>query len=298
MRLWAHLVPSLSPLLACWRQLNKGECYEWAEFIVFLKQKMKNTVDTDNTSSIKLLLGIETESIGHLVTAAVGLITAFSIFRNYIYYVLLLHVPIFQYLAISDVVLMSTSTIWLTVYISLMLGMFSIIDHWTQLFADFSWKKVNWGAVSAFLLALIFTITTMHLVSKNDPSADQLVNYLIYYPYTLVPFVIFIILAVIFSEKIKPFYSKYKISRLVLMMAWFSIFDPIANYAVLNSPKAKHVKITFKEKSAKSLTVIKDSLIFAGRTNNYWFIYDKADSSIRVLKNDDLDSVKYYVKNF
>lgn len=259
---------------------------------------MGNTAETNNTSSIKSLLGIETESIGHLVTAAVGLITAFSIFRNYIYYVLLLHVPIFQYLAISDVVLMSTSTIWLTIYISFILGAFSILDRWAHLFADFSWKKVNWGAVSAFLLGLAFIITVMHLVSGNDPSADQLVNYLIYYPYTLIPFVIFIIFAVVFSEKIKPFYSKYKISRLVLMMAWFSIFDPIANYAVLNSSKAKHIKITFKEKNAKRFTVIKDSLIFAGRTNNYWFIYDKADSSIRVLKNDDLDSVKYYIKNF
>jgi hypothetical protein len=85
--------------------------------------------------------------------------------------------------------------------------------------------------------------------------------------------------------------KKYKYTGACILVMWYAIFDSYSNYSVLVNP-SRHIHLILKMKSGQKVRV-DQNIIYAGRTANYWFLYNRKTKFIRTIKNDDVDLVDF-----
>jgi hypothetical protein len=217
-----------------------------------------------------------------LASLALALGISFSIIRNYLYYVLYLHVPIFQYLSLSDIVLIAPSGIFWAIY-------FSSMDTVNTLAKSNQFLPIE----KLFYALLLYTFAGLltYIGFHNEPIVEQSLKVIIRHPWYLIILVLYVGIRMYSQKKNSDFFSKNRYTAAFILCIWYASFDSYASYSVLTNP-SRHLHLIMKTKKGDRIDVKKD-LVYAGRTNDYWFLYNAKTKYVRVIKNDDIDVIDF-----
>jgi hypothetical protein len=229
-----------------------------------------------------------------ITPAKITEITAFALFvailfalvRLHFYYVLLLHIPIFQYLDVSEIVLM-TPTTGITWFVYL-----ACINIVPKLQKNEEFTLLQKIIFSLILYALATTYVWMSY--RNDSIMREVL---------LMPFhkgrwwwyfslVILVVIPFLYPDKEGPKFFKKHIYILPLIITiWYGIYESWANYELVKEANVTAV-IRIKTKT-HGIINLGQNLVNAGRTKDYWFIYNRKTKFTRVIKVDDIDTVDF-----
>ena len=211
----------------------------------------------------------------------VGLI--YSIAKMYFYYILLLHIPIFQYLDTSELILSFPTAIFLILYVGPIFA------------ANYVGKSPRFNTEEKILFIFIlyaFVIFLIVVAKNNDPVVPQFWLLPIkYWEYGIIPFLFCMYVMLKSARKGNSFFKNNIFIGILVFALWYGIFESFANYAVLTD-NVKHTHLVMKLKSGEKIK-IGDKLVYAGRTKAYWFLYNRKTQFIRVLANDDISIIDF-----
>ncbi|MDB5111689.1 MAG: hypothetical protein JWR67_2803 [Mucilaginibacter sp.] len=217
-----------------------------------------------------------------LASLALALGIAFSIIRNYLYYVLFLHVPIFQYLSLSDIVLIAPSGIFWAIY-------FSSMDAVNNLS-----KSSQFSVLEKFFYAILlcaFAGFLTWLGFHNEPIVEQSLKTVIRHPGYIIVIIIYVSIRIYAKKNDTDFFVKNRYASAFILCIWYATFDCYASYSVLTNP-SRHLHFIMQTKSGKHIDVDKN-VIYAGRTNDYWFLYNAKTKYVRAIRNSDIELVDF-----
>ena len=217
-----------------------------------------------------------------LASMAVALGIAFSVIRNYFYYVLLLHVPVFQYISLTDIVLIAPSGIFWAIY-------FSSMDA-----ASWLGQSTQFDALEKFFYALLlytFAGILFYVGFYNEPIVEQSIKVIWRHPWYLLFIVAYVLVRMRSKKRGNDFFGKNRYAAARFLCIWYAAFDSYASYSVLVN-ESRHVHLMMKMKNEKKLDV-KGDLVYAGRTSTYWFIYNKKTKLVRAIKDDGVEMVDF-----
>jgi len=207
----------------------------------------------------------------------------YGILRSYLYYNILLHVPIFQYLDVTEILLSFPTVFYLTMYalpmfIAVYITRSNTIPNREKLF---------------YAVALIaFALIIIRITGNNDPiiaayyTLPHKYKYF-YYP----PLLWFVYVVFMGARKNDSFFKNNFLIGIIMFSVWYGGFESFANYQILLG-EGTHLNYRLKFKDGKLLHTDKKTL-YAGRTKNYWFFYDKQTKYVRAIKNDDVVTVDF-----
>jgi hypothetical protein len=237
------------------------------------KDKYLNLSNITSIVSFSLLIGI-----------------VFVLVRFHFYYQVLLHVPIFQFVDASELLLMAPASaiIWIFYLGSMELGKFIRRSD------DFT-KFQKW----VFQLTLVaFGWFYVWINYLNDPIVRQFIKWPWHYAYWYIWFPILMLFVVAFSSQDPQgpvFFKKNRFILPLVLTVWYGLFEGWANYEVVK--KSKHTNaMTVK---TKMFGVIRtDSVIInAGNTRNYWFYYNRNTHITTAIKKDDIEITEFDSEN-
>jgi len=209
----------------------------------------------------------------------------YSISRTYFYYVLSLHVPVFQYLDVSDILLNFPSQFFFLIQASLLLFAYKIVS--STLFI----KPI---AIFYCFIVLLFMLVISMIVGINDEIIAKIIRVL-FHNWILDIFLVFILF--VFwkgREALFPILRKYSFFIILAFTVGCSIIDSTANYYILVE-KRQNLSLVLKLKDG-SITFTTPTIEYAGRTKNYWFFYNQKTGYVRVIKNDDVSLADFDTK--
>ncbi|MEO7214412.1 hypothetical protein [Mucilaginibacter sp.] len=219
-----------------------------------------------------------------LTSFAIALAALFSIIRNYVYYVLLLHVPIFQYLDLSDIVLIAPSGIFWALYISAMEAVNFIASN----------EKFSKGEKIFYPVLLYVSIGLLTWIGYyNEPIIEQGMKFLFRNWWLALPLVLYVVIRMKAIDSNKDFFKKNRYAAACILTVWYATFDSYSNYSVLTE-SSRHLHFVMKMKNGVVVKVNND-IIYAGRTSNYWFLYNNKTNFVRAIKNDDVEIIDFDV---
>ena len=132
---------------------------------------MEVSENQDKTFTLSL------SNAAQLASLAVALGITFSVVRNYLYYVLYLHIPIFQYVSLSDIVLVAPSGIFWAIYFSSMDAVNSLSES-----TQFTAMEKLFYALLLYTFAGFLTWLGFH----NEPIVEQSIKVIIRHPWYLI----------------------------------------------------------------------------------------------------------------
>jgi|GEM_PF-2278288 len=236
--------------------------------------------DTQDPKVEKFTLTLS--NAAELASFALALGLTFSIIRNYLYYVLYLHVPVFQYLSLSDVVLIAPSGIFWAIYYS-SIDAANVVTKSLQFTL---WQKLFFG-----LALYVFAGWLIWIGFHNEPIVEQSLKIVFRYPWYIALIVLYVSIMIHAQKSNSNFFSKNRYTAAFILCIWYAAFDSYASYSVLTNP-SRHIHLVMKTKNNNKVD-INQNVIYAGRTNDYWFLYDSKTKFVRVLKNEDVEVVDF-----
>jgi hypothetical protein len=215
-------------------------------------------LNTENKFTLNL------SNAAQLVSFAIALGVIFSLIRNYIYYILLLHVPIFQYVDLSDIILIAPSGVFWALY-------FSAIE--TANFISKSPKFDRSEKIFYGILLYVFAGVLTWIGFYNEPIVEQGLKFIFRNWWFLIPLILYVAVRLKSVNSENDFFKKNKYTGACILVMWYAIFDSYSNYSVLVNP-SRHIHLILKMKSGQKVRV-DQNIIYAGRTANYWFLYNR-----------------------
>ena len=225
--------------------------------------------------------------LAKLTTYSIFIAILFGVIQVHLYYHIFLHIPIFNYIETSEVILLSGSTgVSLMIYF---LGV-NLPVYFIQQNSLNRFQKISTVLISYTLAGLYFW-----LAFRNDAIIRE---------FTLLPIrnwwiigflLIFLLAFNTQLESTKRFMSKHKIYQPILLAVWMGLFTGYSNFSSLTNSN-QNTKLSLKLKSG-SVIKTSDNLIYAGRIQNYWFFYNRKTAYTRVFKNDDVDIADFDSKH-
>jgi hypothetical protein len=134
-------------------------------------------LNTENKFTLNL------SNAAQLVSFAIALGVIFSLIRNYIYYILLLHVPIFQYVDLSDIILIAPSGVFWALY-------FSAIE--TANFISKSPKFDRSEKIFYGILLYVFAGVLTWIGFYNEPIVEQGLKFIFRNWWFLIPLILYV----------------------------------------------------------------------------------------------------------
>lgn len=207
----------------------------------------------------------------------------YSVVRMYFYYVILLHVTIFQYVEATELLLSFPTLVFLALYVGALFAANYISKSTTlSLLERFFWP----------ILLYAFVIFLFIVAKNNDPIVVQFSNLPIkYWMYGIVPFLFYLYIMLKVQKRKDSFFTKNLLATILIISLWYGIFESFANYEVITNREA-HIQMFIKFKDGK-LFKTNRNLIYAGRTKNSWFFYNQTTKLVRAIKNDDISIVDF-----
>lgn len=233
---------------------------------------------------------INLQNITSIVSLSFFIGIVFTLVRYHFYYQVLLHIPIFQFIDTSELLLMAPSSaiLWIFYIGSMELAKFiKKSDDFT------SFQK--WVFQITLLLIGLFYVWINYL---NDPIVRQFIKLPWHYRYWYIYFPLLIVFIIAFTGKDSRgpvFFRKNKFILPLILTIWYALFEGWANYEVVTT--SKHTNgMTVK---TKNLVIIKtDSVVInAGYTKNYWFYYNRSTHITTALKRDDIETIEFDADN-
>lgn len=245
---------------------------------------MPNNESSENDKYVNL------SNIASLVSFSLFISVIFSLLRYHFYFQVLLHIPIFQLIDASELVLMTAGT-----------GITWIFYLGANSLAAFIRKRDDFTLFQKWVFQLIIlSIGLLYLWINyfNDPIIREFIKLPWHYKYWYIffPTLILFIVAYTYPDSDGPiFFKKNRLILPLLLTLWYALFEGWANYEVITKSKNTN-NMTVQ---TKSFGLIKtDSIIVnAGRTKNYWFYYNRNTHVTRVIKTDDIDFVDFDADN-
>lgn len=244
-------------------------------------------MNIENTNESNKYLNLS--NVASLASFSILIAGAFSILRCHLYYQVLLHVPIFHYIDVSELLLMtaSTGTAWIIYLTGIFLPPFIRNEKG---FTKFQ-KIVFCSTIYAFAIAYFI------LNFRNDPIITAVVKWPILLKNSplLICIIVLLILIIIAFIELPIFFKKNNLIMPLVLSLFYALFIAWANYDVVTHAKDTNNIMV----QTKSMGVIKtnDTLIDAGRTKNFWFFYNRKTHVTRVIKADDIEFVDFEADN-
>ncbi len=232
--------------------------------------------NSDNTSLLNL------SKIAELTTFGITISFAYSALKMYIYYILLLHIPIFQFTDISDIVILMPTGIFWAIYLGGVQAANFVID--SNLFDK--WERIFYGLLIYSILGGFIWIGY-----KNDPIIKQVLLFILSNWWYLIPFVLYILVRMRAQKKGDDFFKKNLYISALCMTFYYSAYESFSSYDVLLNSKP-HLHYIFKMNNGQTISTNK-TLLYVGRTKNYWFLYNKNTHYTRAFKNDDVSKFDF-----
>jgi len=131
-------------------------------------------------------------NITQLTTFVISITVAFSLVRQYVYYMILLHIPVFQYIDVFDIVFLASTGIFWALYLGAIEASNYVLISGHFLRAE----KIFYPCV--FYAFIVFIAWIGY---RNDPVIEQVIKMpLRYWYYCFIPFIIYV-LVIIESNK-------------------------------------------------------------------------------------------------
>ncbi len=199
------------------------------------------------------------------------------------YYQLLLHIPIFQYMDASEVVLFSPGTgITLLIYY---LGIF-LLGYFAKE------HTLNWFTKSVTLaITISLTIVFFKIAYNNDQVIKEMTRLPLNHWWYIIAIVILVVAYGEFLPGVKDFTIKHSQFKPILIAFWYGLVVAYLNYYVLTESQTI-LKVNVKLKSGVKFSTSKN-LIFAGKTKNYWFFYNRKSKFTRILKEEEISTADF-----
>lgn len=240
---------------------------------------MANEIDLEKDRYVNL------SNIAALISFSLLIAIIFALVRLHFYYQVLLHVPIFQYIDASELVLMTPAT-----------GIIWFFYLGSNALAGFLRKSNEFSHLQKWIFQLIilsFGLLYLYISYMNDPIIREVIKWPWHYKYWYIFFTALILFIIAFNHKDNEgpaFFRRNKFILPLFLTIWYALFEGWANYEVLTTSK-KLNNIIVKTKSG----VIKtdSNTINAGRTKGYWFFYNRKTQITRVIKVDDIEIVDF-----
>lgn len=221
--------------------------------------------------------------VGSYVTFVLMAGLTYSIARMYFYYVLLLHIPIFQYVDTTEIILSFPTAIFLILYVAPIFVADNVVN-----------KMAIEGKQKALYAILLygFVIFLIIIAKNNDPIVPQFWRLpLRYWYWGIGIFIAYVVIMVKAKLSLTSFFTGNLAIAILIIALWYGIFESFANYAVLTQPVSR---IHFVMKTKNNELIKTDSItVFAGRTKSYWFLYNRKTMFVRAIKNDDIALIDY-----
>ncbi len=236
--------------------------------------------ESDSNSKYNL----ELKDTAELTAAAIALAIIFSLTRNYLYYVVFLHVPIFQYCDVGEIILLAPTVIWWVLYFSSM----KVAQELQE-----SSNLENWERLTYPWLFYVFCILLVVLAYKNEPIISVIlsITFFIKHWWFIPLLVAYILVMMKAKNRGKNYFRKNPLLAILLAAVWYAIFDSWASYDLLKKNQG-HSHQVILTKDGKKIKLNND-LVYAGRTSNYWFIYNPKTNFTRAIKADEFQLVDF-----
>lgn len=240
----------------------------------------RNTTNNNSTTSVDFF-----ELIPKL-TGYIALISLiYGIIKLQFYYGVLFKIPIFQYLDISEIILISPLSL-----ISSLLHYFTIIVGTLYFLGTFGSRKIWKKSRKIYLIIILAIFGTTHYVVSNGILTIQFPLYKWYEAL----FVTLGHLAPMFAFVISGFFidyfevvKKYSLIMPFVFIVWLAFSESYATYYLLtNTERAINAKLKLKD--GKTLKSNKD-FKYIGRTNKYWFFLLTKTGNVRAIKDEDVE---------
>jgi len=226
--------------------------------------------DNDNLSKIP--------EIAKLISYVLFLSILLGVVEAEIYFQLFLHIPIFQYMDATEVVLFSPGT-----------GVTLLVYYLGIVVAGYFLKEPNlywFTKLVAILATLVVWGLFFKIAYNNDPVIHEMIVLPLHYWWYLILVVFFTFAFGEYFPGTKQFIDKHKQFRPILLTFWYGLVVGYLNYYVLIE-NHRNVNVIVKLKSGIQVST-NNKLIYAGRTKNYWFFYDRQSKFTRVIKDEDV----------
>jgi hypothetical protein len=225
---------------------------------------------------------INLSNIASLASYSLLMGVTFALLHYHFYFQVLLHVPIFQFIDASELLLITAQAgiPWI-----FFIGAISLVNFLKRN-NDFTVLQ-KWVFQ---LLILSLSILYLGINFLNDPIIREVIewpsHYKYWYIYTFV--LIVFVIAYVYPNPTGPiFFQKNKFILPLIITIWYALYGGWINYEVVT--KSDHTNnIVIQTKSFG--TIKTDSVIInAGRTKNYWFYYNRKTHVTRVIKIEDIE---------
>lgn len=219
--------------------------------------------------------------LAKLVTYAVFIAILFGVIQVHLYYHVFLHIPIFQYIETSEVILLSGSTGVSLIIYYLGISLPVYLNNQNELN---TFQKISTVLISYTLAGLYFW-----LAYRNDAIIREFTILPMKHWWVIGFLVIFLIAFNTQLDTTKRFVNRHRIYQPILLAVWMGLFTGYSHYSALTNSK-HNVKLIIKLKSGSTINTNKN-IIFAGRIQNFWFIYNRESKYTRIINNEDVDVV-------
>lgn len=116
-----------------------------------------------------------------------------------------------------------------------------------------------------------------------------------YFWYGIVPFVAYIVVMIQIGKSGLSFLKRNRYVAVFVVTVWYGIFESFANYEALTK-SSNPLHYVMKIKDGSVIKTGKD-WAYAGRTKDYWFVYNIKNKFTRAIKNDEIEVIDFDSKN-
>ena len=188
----------------------------------------------DNDSFTEKDKYVNLSNITKLVSFSLFIAVIFTLIRYHFYYQVLLHIPIFQFVDTSELLLMApTSAVTWIFY----LGTFALTDFIKKNDDFTSFQKIIFPIIIYFV-----GISYIWINYLNDPIIRECIKLPWHYKYWFIwfPLLILCVVAYQFPNTKQPhFFKRNKFIIPLVLTIWYALFEGWANYEVVTTSKPK-----------------------------------------------------------
>lgn len=206
--------------------------------------------------------------------------------RYHFYFQIFLHIPIFQFIDTSELVLITaTAGIKWIFYLGVIFLPILIFNE----------EKIT--ALSKILfIGIILTLGVFYVRTNylSDPSVRELWRLANSSEYLsmFLPLIIAFIVAFFYQKHKRPnFFKKYIFLAPIILTFWYGFFESWASFKMVK--KSKHIENEVLHMKTGEILKTDSVIVNAGRTKDYWFFYNRNVQTTTVIKTDNIDFIEF-----
>ena len=240
---------------------------------------MENSIQ-DNNKHLNL------SNIGSIISFLLLIAVCFAIVRYHFYFQVFLHIPIFQFIDASELVLITATAgiKWIFYLGAVFLPIFILKEK--------GFTNLQKLFFSIIVLTLgVFYVRTNYL---NDPVFRESLRLAKSWEYLrmFLPLLILFIIAYYYKTINGPeFFKKNKFIIPLIFTFWYGFFESWVNYKMVK--KSNYIENVVLHIKTGEIIKTDSVIVNAGRTKEYWFFYNRNLKTTRIIKTENIDFIQF-----